>query len=60
MIRRKYYLSVKDPLKMVDAGKILSSFFLQTKNFFGVRRIKDLPIKTFTPTSYSRIRLLKG
>jgi len=25
---------------MVDAGKILTSFFLQTKNFFGVRRIR--------------------
>jgi anaerobic magnesium-protoporphyrin IX monomethyl ester cyclase len=37
---KMYYLTVKEPLKMVDAGKILSSFFLQTKNFFGIRRIR--------------------
>lgn len=35
-----YYLTLKEPLKMADAGKILTSFFLQTKNFFGVKRIR--------------------
>jgi radical SAM superfamily enzyme YgiQ (UPF0313 family) len=37
---KMYYLTVKEPLKMIDAGKILTSFFLQSKNFFGVRRIR--------------------
>jgi len=39
-------LTLKEPIKMADAGKILTSFFLQRKNFFGIKRInkanKDL------------------
>ena len=41
-----YSLTLKEPIKMNEAGKILTSFFLQSKNFFGIKRInkanKDL------------------
>jgi hypothetical protein len=35
------YLTVKEPLQMEEAGKILTAFFLQSKTFFGIRRIKS-------------------
>jgi radical SAM superfamily enzyme YgiQ (UPF0313 family) len=41
-----YCLTLKNPIPMEEAGKILTSFFLQSKNFFGIKRInkanKDL------------------
>jgi len=36
-----YYLTAREPLPMEEAGKILTAFFLQSKTFFGIRRIKS-------------------
>jgi hypothetical protein len=35
------YLNSREPLPMEEAGKILTAFFLQSKTFFGIRRIKS-------------------
>jgi anaerobic magnesium-protoporphyrin IX monomethyl ester cyclase len=34
------YLTAREPLAMEEAGKILTAFFLRSKIFFGIRRIR--------------------
>jgi hypothetical protein len=54
-----YCLTLKEPLKMVEAGKILTAFFLQNKNFFGIKRInkanKDLYTYQIFPYKVSQM-----